>query len=228
MNNTWEYLHQQFEKAGTAPEVWILNNEISNQLKQAFTKNNVDYQQVPPKSHRPNLAERAIQTWKNHLKVGIATTDPKFPILEWDRLIPQANITLNLICTARANTKLSAYAYVYGNFNFSATPLAPSGTKIVAHIDPSNKATWELNGEVGWYVGPAMQHYRCITAYFPRTRTTRICDMVTSFPHDVPFPRVTLKDHIQQAAEDITNILKKSPSTTVPSLQAGDPVKMHY
>ena len=70
-----------------------------------------------------------------------------------------------------------------------------------------------------------MKHYCCITAYFPRTQTTRICDTVTFFPHDVPFPRVTLKDHLQQAAEDITNILTNTPPSTVPTLQAGDPVK---
>ena len=62
-----------------------------------------------------------------------------------------------------------------------------------------------------------MQHYRCITAYFPRT--------VTFFPHDVAFPWVLLKYHLIQAAEDIVNILMKPPSSTVPTLTAGNPVK---
>ena len=77
-------------------------------------KENITYQLVPPQIHRPNLAERAIQTFKNHLKAGLATVDPDFPLAEWDRLIPQANITLNLLRSARVNPKLSAYAYIFG------------------------------------------------------------------------------------------------------------------
>ena len=85
-----------------------------------------------------------------------------------------------------------------------------------------------MNGKVGWYVGPAMNHYRCVTAYFPRTRTTRICDTVTFFPHEVPFPRVTLNNQLLQAAEDIVNILNNPPATAVPTLQVGDPVKIPW
>ena len=46
-------------------------------------------------TYRRNLAERAIQTWKNDFKAGLASDDPKFPLSEWERLIHQANITLN-------------------------------------------------------------------------------------------------------------------------------------
>ena len=221
----WEQLQNEFAKAGVAPEVWILDNEISKELKESFDKRETTYQLVPPHSHRRNLAERAIQTWKNHFKAGLATTDPKFPLTAWDHLIPQANITLNLLRSARANPALSAYTYIYGNFNFAATPLAPPGTKVIAHIPPSTRGTWELNGEMGYYVGPAMNHYRCVTCYFPKTRSTRVCEMVTFFPHDIPFPQVRLQDHLKQAAEDIITILTSPPADTVPSLRAGDPVQ---
>ena len=77
-------------------------------------KENINYQLVPQHIHGSNLAERAIQTFKNHLKSGLATVDPDFPLAEWDRLIPQANITLNLLRSARVNPKLSAYAYIFG------------------------------------------------------------------------------------------------------------------
>ena len=137
LTKAWEHLQSQFGKAGVAPEVWVLDNEISKELTEAFTKQDTAYQLVPPHSHQRNLAERAIQTWKNHFKAGLATTDPKFPLTVWDQLIPQANITLNLLRSARSNPALSAYAYVFGNFNFAATPIAPPGTKVVAHLLPS-------------------------------------------------------------------------------------------
>lgn len=219
----WEHLHQEFTRAGTAPEVWVLDNEVSSELKTSFKNNDTKFQLVPLYSHRQNLAERAIQRYKNHFKAGLATADPNFPLSEWDRLIPQANITLNLLRSARNNPALSAYAYIYENFNFAATPLAPPGTRVVVHTDPEKRLSWELNGENGWYVGPAMDHYRCVICYFPWTRTTRTCETVTFFLHDIPFPQVTFKDHLQQAADDIVTILTAPPSPTVPSLSAGDP-----
>ena len=97
LTNAWKTLHRIFSKVGTPPEVWVLDNEVSAELKQAFDHNTTTYQLVPPHSHRRNLAERAIQTFKNHFKAGLASVNPNFPLSEWDRLIPQANITLNLL-----------------------------------------------------------------------------------------------------------------------------------
>ena len=137
LTKAWEHLHDEFKKVGVAPDVWVLDNEVSNDLKTAFNDQNTKFQLVPPHSHRRNLAERAIQTWKCHFKAGLASTNPNFPLTEWDRLIPQANITLNLLRTARANSLLPAHAYVFGNFDFASTPLAPPETKVLVHIDPT-------------------------------------------------------------------------------------------
>ena len=133
---------------------------------------------------RRNIAERAIQTWKDHFLAGLATLPKDFPITEFDRLIPQANLTLNLLRTARANPKLSSWAYLFGNFDFNATPLAPQGTKVVFHKKTEVPATWDMRGEVGFYVGPSMYHYRCIKVYKPDTRREIDTDTVTFIPHD--------------------------------------------
>ena len=77
-----------------------------------MTKSKTFFQLVPPHTHRANVAERAIQTFKSHFTVGLASLDPAFPIAEWDRLLEQAFITLNLLLTARSNPKLSSYAYL--------------------------------------------------------------------------------------------------------------------
>ena len=114
---------------------------------------------------------------------------------------------------------------MFGEFDFAVTPLAPPGTKIVAHIKSGQKLTWELNGEVGWYVGPSMQHYRYIKCYFPRTKITRDYDTVTFFPTTIPFPEIKLQHFLRQAASDIIFILTPPPSTTTPSLQDGNPLR---
>ena len=79
----------------------------------------------------------------------MASLDPNYQLSEWDRLVDQANITLNLLFSTRINPKLSSYTYIFGKSNFAATPLAPPGTKIVDRIRPEERRTWELNGEVG-------------------------------------------------------------------------------
>ena len=171
------------------------------------------------------MAERAIQTYKNHFKAGLATLDPDFPLAEWDRLIPQANITINLLRASRSNPNLSAYAYLFGEFNYNQTPIAPPGTKVLAHAKPDNRASWAPHGDEGWYVGPSMDHYRCVNCYFPKTRSQRDVDTVTFFPKVVNFPAVKAEDFLKQAALDIISILTKPPSTTIVQLEAGDATK---
>ena len=95
----------------------------------------------------------------------------------------------------------------------------------MAHRDATTRSTWELNGEVGWYSGPAMTHYRCLECYFPRTRATRICDTVTFLPHDIPFPTLSVTEYLKQSADDIIHLLTLPPSPLVPTLTAGDPVR---
>lgn len=81
-------------------------------------------------------------------------------------------LTLNLLRTSRINPKLSAYAQLFGQYDYNRSPIAPPGTKIVAHVKPSVCGTWDLNGEQGWYVGPSPDHYRNVNCYFPTKQTT--------------------------------------------------------
>jgi hypothetical protein len=79
-------------------------------LKTFLTSREMKFQLVPPHIHRQNAAERAIQTFKNHCIAGIYSIDKQFPLHLWDRLIPHAIITLNLIQQSIINPKLSEYA----------------------------------------------------------------------------------------------------------------------
>ena len=155
-------MHQTFARAGVTPTTWVLDNERSGLLEDAFSKYNLDFQVVPLFTHRSNLAERTIQTFKAHFKTGLDLVHPTFLTTQWDRLIPQAVMTLNMLGSARINPKISAYAYIFGEFNFSSTPMLPPGTKVVAHKTLEDRATSDLNGETGYYIGPSLHHYRCI------------------------------------------------------------------
>ena len=225
ITNGWLTLHNRYDNAGLAPKTWILDNETSRDLKTAMSKKKVDFQLVPPHNHRANAAERAIQTFKNHFKAGLASLDPNFPVSEWDRLLPQAFLTLNLLRASRVNPKLSAEAYLHGQFDFNATPLAPPGTMVAVHSKPGQRHTWDPNCKEGWYVGPALEHYRCVQCYMPATRSVVTSDTVLFLPHELPLPSVTIDDFLRQAATDIVSILTHPPPSTVPSLEAGDSTK---
>ena len=55
------------------------------------------YQLVTVHDHRTNLAEHAIQTFKDHFMAILDGTDQGFPTRLWDELIEQTVITLNLL-----------------------------------------------------------------------------------------------------------------------------------
>ena len=76
---------------------------------------------------------------------GFATCDKYFPVAEWDYLIPQAELTLNLLKTSKVNSKLSALAYLFRVFDFNKTPLAPPGTKVVIHKNIKDRGSWDYH-----------------------------------------------------------------------------------
>ena len=176
---------------GHVVKLFIMDNECSADLKRAILKVNNDFQLVPPHQHRRNAAEKAIRTAKNHLLAGLATCDPDFPIAEWDRILPQSEITLNHLRNSRINPKLSSWAYLNGVFDFNKTPMAPPGAKIVMHSKPDQRSSWAYHGLEGYYVGPAQNHYRCLTCYLPLTRSEVPSDTV-KFIRRYPPPLLSL------------------------------------
>jgi hypothetical protein len=75
---------------GFRPTLQKMDNEASAALKNYFTGKEMNYQLVPPHCHRTNAAERAIRTFKEHFKAGLATVDTDLPEQLWDRIFPQA------------------------------------------------------------------------------------------------------------------------------------------
>jgi hypothetical protein len=129
----------------------------------------VDVQLSPPYVLHCNVAERAIRPFKNHFVAGFCSANPDLPMHLWDRLVPQAIQTLNLLRTSRLHPQLSAYAHVHGLFDFKQTPLAPPGIRVLIHDNPTVRGTWAPRAVPGWYLGPAMHHYRCYRVWARNT-----------------------------------------------------------
>jgi hypothetical protein len=129
----------------------------------------MNYQLAPPHCHITNAAERAIRTLKDNFKADLTTVDPDLPAHLWDRLLPQAEITLNLLRASRLHPKLSAAAHYHGLIDYNKTAFGPPGCKIIAHKQTSQRLTWAAHGQPLWSLGPAMHHYRCQNVYITAT-----------------------------------------------------------
>ena len=156
-------IFDHLQHAGFQPIIQCFNNEASTTIKTWMHACSIQFQLVPPHVHHQNAAEQAISTFKNHFIAGLASMDPNFPLQYWDKLLPQAELTLNLLCSSWINPQLSTYAQLFGAFDYNKTPLAPPGIHILAHEKPNQCSTWAPHGAEGWYIGPAMDHYQCYT-----------------------------------------------------------------
>ena len=101
-------LNDKFAAAGVTQNTYVMDDEESWDLKKAMKEKNKYFQLVPTHIHPTNLAERVIQTFKSHFMAGLASLDPDFTFIEWDRLILQVELTLNLLRATKSNPKLSA------------------------------------------------------------------------------------------------------------------------
>ena len=211
----YDSIHAHLCARGLTPELQRLDNETSVSLQLSMQTKKVNFQLVPPHNHRRNAAERCIRTFKNHFIAGVCSTHPNFPLNQWDTLLPQAEIILNLLRPSRINPKLSGYSLLNVEFNYNRTPLAPPGTRVIVHDKPDNRASWAPHGIHGWYIGPSLLHYRCYKCNIPATNSQRDSDTVAFFPHNFPMLRTSSADAASDAALDLITALQ-NPSPASP------------
>jgi hypothetical protein len=207
MVRAYNKLIQELVDRGFKPRLQRIDNECSSALRSLINQHDIQFQLEPPHMHIRNAAERAIQTFKNHFIAGLCSVDPTFPLRLWDQLLPQATITLNLLRQSRINPKISAYAQLYGHYDFNQAPMAPPGTRVIAHKKPQQRASLDPHGVDGWYLGPAPDHYRCYRVNINKTNVDRIVDTVEFFPAKVTTPRTASKDMATIAAQELTHTL---------------------
>ena len=171
-----------------APTTHILNNEVSAAFQRVITSNNCTFQLIPLHVHRRNIAECAIRTFKDHFLSILAGVTPTYPRDQWNLLLPQVELTLNLL-RASPNPKQSAWEYIFGAYNFDATPMGPAGCRILLHHKPTLRKSWDYQTLDGYYIGPALQHYQCYCAI----------TKLSGADHYLPTPTVVLEDKLLHA-----------------------------
>jgi hypothetical protein len=172
-------------------DLQILDNKASTAYKEAITfKWNATLQLVPPDMHCRNWAECTIHTFKDHFLAILAGVNLVFSPYLWDLLFPQAEITLNLLQQATLNPWISAWDFFQGPFDFNKMPLGPVGCPVLIHTKPASCRSWDFRAKNGFYIGPALESYRCFKLVNADTKSPVISNMV-EFCHSylsVPAP----------------------------------------
>ena len=126
----------------------------------------------------------------------------------WDRLVPQAVMTLNLLRQSRKNPSISAYQHVNGNFDYNKLPLAPLGCAVEMHESTNRRKSWDPHSLSGWYLGTSTEHYRCHKIFCKKTRSERISDTVFFQHRYITQPTVTPEDQVIKAIGDLSSALR--------------------
>ena len=84
MIRAYQVLIDRLNSMGIFPKLHILDNECSTELKVVIKNNKMTFQLVLPHNHRCNIAEKAIQMFKDHFISILCGADKKFPLHLWD------------------------------------------------------------------------------------------------------------------------------------------------
>eukprot|EP00804_Cyclotella_cryptica_P009775 CCRYP_013229-RA/>CCRYP_013229-RA protein AED:0.29 eAED:0.29 QI:0/0/0/1/0/0/2/0/456 len=167
LTRAYTTLMSSLHRAGIQPHKHILDNEISQAMKDLIQdKYHIQYKLVPPGCHRCNAAEVAICYFKCHFLSILAGGADNFPLQLWDKLLPQTEITLNLLRQSNVTSTISAYAHLCGPFDYNKMPLAPLGCNVQIHEKSDQCGTWAFHSVDGWYISTSPEHYRTYRCQF--------------------------------------------------------------
>ena len=124
---------------GFTPKQHVLDNKISEDFETAIKENNITFQLVPPHDHRRNVAEKAIQVFKDHFVSVLCGADVNMPLKLWCRLLPHTERQLNLLRKSRVDPTRSSYKEIFGKHDYNANPFYPLGCAVEMHVMPKTR-----------------------------------------------------------------------------------------
>jgi hypothetical protein len=185
-----------------------MKNHICNTCK-------MNMELVPPGCHWQNMAEVAICNFKSHFLGVLAGIADDFPQNLWDHLLPQTEITLNLIQQSNATPTVSAYAHLRGPFDYNKMPLTPMGCEAQIHKKTNKQGTWAYHSVDGWYLFTSSEHYCTHICYVKATKSKRHLDTVHFKQKNITNPTITHANKVMQAlAECAKTITGATGGTT--------------
>ena len=121
----------------------------------------VDNQLVLPNMYFQNAAKCVMCMFKSHFLAKFSGIAKFFPKQLWDILLPQTEITLNLLRQSTLKPAIYALEYFNGTSICNHASLGPLGCKITIHKKTGTHHYWEFHGKDGRNIVVFLEHYRC-------------------------------------------------------------------
>jgi hypothetical protein len=144
---------------GLIPKHQILNNQASAEYKAAIKASGMTYELVPPEEHQHNMAEKAIQTFKDHFVGVLSGCAPSMPINLWCQLLPQVEWQLLLLQQSCAHPNLLVYAHIYKHHDYNKHPFIPINMEALVHDKPHKRRTYAEHCTKTFVLGTSTKHY---------------------------------------------------------------------
>ncbi len=138
------------------PQKHVLDNKVSEAMKELIRlQHNMTLKLVPPGCHHRNTAEVAICNFKAHFLNILSGAANNFPPNLWDQLLPQANITINLLRQSNATPHRASICTHEQAVGFQQNAIGPMGCNVQVHGKTNKKgymgfplSRWVVPGHV--------------------------------------------------------------------------------
>jgi hypothetical protein len=129
-------------------------------------------------------------------------------------MIQDKKLTVNLLRQATINPKVSTWESFNGPFDLNKTPLAPVGCIELIRAKRATRQSWDYRAKQGFYVGPALDHYRCYKLMKSETKQKVIFDTVEFRHAYLQIPAVLADDKIINGLQVMAGALCNAPPPT--------------
>ena len=137
----------------------------------------------------------------------LADVAENFPVHLWDRLLPQIEITLNLIRQSNSTVPPSAYAYLCGPFDFNKRPLVPMGCATQIYEKTDKPGTCTYHSVDGWYLSTSLEHYRTHLFYARAIQSKHLSGIVQFRHKHITNPTIAYAKKVTNATADCTKAI---------------------
>ena len=161
------------------------------------------------------MAERAIQTWKDHFVGVLIGTNETFTLHLWCQVIPQDERQLLLLQQSCINPKISAYAHIYGAHDYNTAPFVPICMETLVHYRPKKRCTFAEHCSKGWVLGTSFEHYCAWKMWIKTTQALRISATVFHKHKYISNPAVNPADRFLAAADALSDLLTTNVSDSL-------------
>ena len=98
--------------------------------------------------------------------------------------------------------------------------MEPLGCRVIIHEPASNRRSWDFHAIEGFYVGPALHHYRNFTVFPSKPQAIRVSDTVKFRHAYITVPEIKPEDRVIEAIAKL-----KAEITTLPATNASNQIQ---